>query len=128
MAEDGTEYKNFWREKNKENITRAGLFLRATHLDELPQAINLLKRDLSFIGPRPEWSKLAEVFESEIPYYKTRYVVMPGIMGWAQINYPASRSILEAKEKFEYDLYYIKNQSFLLDLEIILKCFRLFFQ
>jgi lipopolysaccharide/colanic/teichoic acid biosynthesis glycosyltransferase len=128
MTENGREYKDFWREKNKENITYIGSILRKTHLDEIPQAINLLKRDLSFIGPRPEWIRLADIFEKEIPYYKYRYIVMPGIIGWAQINFPASKSVTEAKEKFEYDLYYIKNQSFLLDLEIILKSFKLFFQ
>lgn len=128
MRQDGTEYKNLWREKEKNNITKTGLFLRRTHIDELPQAINLLKRDISFIGPRPEWSKLAEIFEREIPYYKARYSVMPGIIGWAQINFPASTSVEEAKKKFEYDLYYIKNHSIKLDLFIILNIFRLFFQ
>lgn len=127
MKEDGREYKDIWREKNCENITKVGKILRWTHLDELPQAINILKGNLSFIGPRPEWSELAKIFEKEIPYYKNRYIIKPGIIGWAQINFPASKSVEEAKEKFEYDLYYIKNQSLLLDLEIILKFIKLFF-
>jgi len=127
MYENGREYKDIWREKNADNITKAGRILRRLHTDELPQAINLLKGDLSFIGPRPEWIELAKTFEVEIPYYKNRYLVKPGIIGWAQINYPPSKSVEEAKEKFEYDLYYIKNRSVLLDLEIALKAVKLFF-
>jgi len=128
MQENGREQLDLWREKNKNNITRVGAFLRKTHLDELPQAINLLKGDISFIGPRAEWTELAKNFETEIPHYKTRYLVKPGMMGWAQINFKASQSVEEAKKKFEYDLYYIKNQSILLDLEIILKSPKLFLQ
>jgi lipopolysaccharide/colanic/teichoic acid biosynthesis glycosyltransferase len=79
------------------------------------------------VGPRPEWIVLAKEFEEKIPFYKKRYLVKPGIIGWAQINFPASRSLEEVKEKFEYDLYYIKNRSVLLDLEIILKAIKLFF-
>ena len=115
-----------WREKNKNNITRVGKFLRVSHLDELPQWINLIAGDLSFIGPRAEWVDLAKIFEKEIPFYKKRYLVKPGLIGWAQINFPASKSVKEAKEKFEYDLYYIKNKSLLLDFEIILKSIKLF--
>lgn len=116
-----------WREKDKNSITKIGKFLRITHLDEVPQAINLFSGELSFVGPRAEWSELAEIFEKEIPYYRKRYLVKPGMMGWAQINFPASRSVEEAKSKFEYDLYYIKNRSLLLDLEIISKSLKLYF-
>lgn len=126
MYECNDADKKVWREKEKNSITRVGKFLRRTHLDELPQAINILKGDVSFIGPRAEWLKLAEVFEKEIPYYSYRYTVRPGLIGWAQINYPPSKSIKEAEEKFEYDLYYIINRSILLDLEIILKAYKLF--
>ena len=121
MYENGREYKDLWREKDKCNITKVGRVLRRLHTDELPQAINLLNGTLSFIGPRPEWSELARTFEQEIPYYKNRYLVKPGIIGWAQINYPPSKCVQEAREKFEYDLYYIKNRSFLLDLKIALR-------
>ena len=78
------------------------------------------------VGPRPEPLEHALVFEKEIPFYKQRYLVKPGLIGWAQINFPASKSVNEAQEKFEYDLYYIKNRSLLLDAEIILKAIRLF--
>ncbi len=116
-----------WREKDKSSITNVGRFLRRTHLDELPQSWSILKGELSFVGPRPEPMKLAKMFEAEIPFYRQRYLVKPGIIGWAQINFPASQSMEEAKEKFQYDLYYIKNRSLLLDLEIILKAIKLFF-
>ena len=117
--------KKVWREKEKGQVTRVGKFLRATLLDEIPQFWNILKGELSFVGPRPEWIKLAEIFEKEIPFYSQRYLIKPGLTGWAQINYPASTSVEEAREKFEYDLYYIKNRSFLLDLGIIFKTLRI---
>lgn len=116
-----------WREKDKNSVTKVGKLLRMLHFDEIPQAINLLVGDMSFIGPRAEWIEFARLFEKEIPFYKKRYLVNPGLMGWAQINYPASQSVEQAKEKFEYDLYYIKNRSILLDAEIILKSAKLYF-
>ena len=125
LKENGQEEKT-WREKDVSNITAVGRILRRSHLDELPQAINILKGDLSFIGPRAEWIEFAKIFEKEIKFYKYRYLVKPGLIGWAQINYPPSKSVGEAREKFEYDLYYIKNQSLLLDAEIILKAVKLF--
>lgn len=125
MFEDPNQNKKTWREKNEKSITNVGKVLRKIHMDELPQFISILKGDLSFVGPRPEWIELAKVFEKEIPFYSQRYLVKPGFTGWAQINFPASKSIDEAREKFEYDLYYIKNHSFLLDIGIILKTFRL---
>lgn len=118
---------DIWREKNKNEITLVGRFLRFTHLDELPQFINILKGEISIIGPRPEWEKIAKIYEKEIPFYYLRYKVKPGFTGWAQINYPPSTSIEEAKEKFEYDLYYIKNKSFIFDFLIFLKSLRKIF-
>jgi lipopolysaccharide/colanic/teichoic acid biosynthesis glycosyltransferase len=118
--------QKLWREKDRSNITWVGKILRRSHLDELPQAINLLKGDLSFVGPRAEWVELAKIFEKEIKFYKYRYLVKPGLIGWAQINFPPSRTVDEAREKFEYDLYYIKNHSLLLDSEIIFKSLKLF--
>lgn len=126
MYEEHDRQLALWREKDSSSITRIGKILRRSHLDELPQAINLILGDISFVGPRAEWTVLSEVFEQEIPFYKYRYLVKPGIIGWAQINFPPSRSSAEAAQKFEYDLYYIKNRSFLLDLEIILKFPKLF--
>ena len=126
MKESRGATEDIWREKDSSCITRVGKFLRATHIDELPQSWSIIKGDLSFVGPRPEWIEMAKKFEQEIPFYRQRYLVKPGIIGWAQINFPASRSVKEATEKFEYDLYYIKNQSLLLDAEIILKAVKLF--
>jgi len=116
-----------WRKEEKKFATRVGRFLRKTHLDELPQFLNILKGDMSFIGPRPEWKKLAERFEKEIPFYFLRYQVKPGFTGWAQINLPPSFSTEETKEKFQYDLYYIKHRSFLFDIIIFLKSLRKIF-
>ncbi|HOK35581.1 MAG TPA: exopolysaccharide biosynthesis polyprenyl glycosylphosphotransferase [Candidatus Pacearchaeota archaeon] len=127
MYSSKREETDLWREKNKKEITRVGKFLRATHLDELPQLLNILKGDLSFVGPRPEWKKLAEKFEKEIPFYFLRYKAKPGLTGWAQLNLPPSTSTEEAKEKFQYDLYYIKHQSFIFDLVIFLKSLRKIF-
>lgn len=126
MKESIGQDKEIWREKSDGNITKVGAVLRRLHLDELPQAYNILRGELSFVGPRAEWQELANIFEKEIPFYKQRYLVKPGLFGWAQINFPASRSLNEAREKFEYDLYYIKNHSLLLDMEIILKSVKLF--
>ena len=128
MYETPNQNKEPWRERDPNQITRVGKLLRKIHLDEFPQFWSILKGDLSFVGPRPEWEKLARIFEKEIPFYSQRYLIRPGFTGWAQLNFPSSTSVEEAKEKFQYDLYYIKNRSFVLDLGIILKTIRLFFK
>ena len=125
MKADPNQEKEFWREKDESQVTGVGKFLRRFYVDELPQFLNIFKGDISFVGPRPEWVRLAKMFEKEIPFYSFRYIIRPGLTGWAQLNFPASSSIEEAKEKFQYDLYYIKNRSFFFDLAIILKTFRL---
>lgn len=119
--------KKIWREKDKKEITFIGRFLRFTHIDELPQFINILRGDMSIVGPRTEWEKLVKKYEKAIPFYFLRHKVKPGLTGWAQLNYPPSTSIKEAKEKLQYDLYYIKNRSFLLDIVIFLKSLRMIF-
>lgn len=121
MKSNKKETTEKWREKDKSQVTKVGAVLRRLHLDELPQSWSILKGDLSIAGPRPEWIMLGRIFEEEIPFYFQRYLVKPGITGWAQLHFPASLSVAEAKEKFKYDLYYIKNRSLILDLEIILK-------
>lgn len=115
------------RTKKREAITPVGKFLRFTHIDELPQFLNIILGEMSFIGPRPEWKKLAENFERGIPFYFLRYQVKPGFTGWAQINFPPSFSVADTKEKFQYDLYYIKHRSFLFDIIIFLKSLRKIF-
>ncbi len=127
MHQVAEELETPWREGEKGAVTRVGSFLRKTHIDELPQLYNIIRGDLGFTGPRPETVELAEKFEKEIPFYRLRYLVRPGLTGWAQINYPPSMSIKEVEEKFKYDLYYIKNRSFFFDIAIILKTLRTVF-
>jgi lipopolysaccharide/colanic/teichoic acid biosynthesis glycosyltransferase len=102
-------------------VTRVGKFIRLTHLDELPQLWNVLRGDMSLIGPRPEWDRLVEDYERQIPCYDFRHLVKPGITGWAQVNYHYGASIDDTIRKLEYDLYYIRNFSFTLDASIIIK-------
>ncbi len=101
--------------------TRVGSILRKTYLDELPQIINILRGEMSFIGPRPERPHYVEDLKQRIPFYETRLLVPPGITGWAQINMEDDASVEDAPEKIQYDLYYIKNRTFLLDLLITLR-------
>lgn len=116
-----------WSETEDKRITKTGKFLRETHLDELPQVFNLIKGNLVFVGPRPERPEFVEKLKDEIPHYFFRQIIKPGITGWAQINFRYARSVMDSKEKFEYDLYYIKNSSFLMDLGIILKTIKFIF-
>ena len=102
-------------------ITAVGHFLRASRIDELPQLWNVLRGDMSLIGPRAEWDRLVERYEREIPCYHFRHLVKPGITGWAQVNYPYGSSLEDTIRKLEYDLYYIQNFSFTLDASIFLK-------
>ncbi len=102
-------------------ITKVGGFLRLTRLDELPQLWNVLKGEMSLIGPRAEWDELVERYGEEIPCYHFRHLVKPGITGWAQVNYPYGANMEDTIRKLEYDLYYIRHFSFLLDAAIVLK-------
>lgn len=109
-----------WTEENDPRITPIGTFLRKSRLDELPQVINIIKGDMSFVGPRPEQPELQNMLKEKIPFYKERNLVKPGLTGWAQIKHKYS-SIDDRLLRLEYDLYYIKNRSLALDLLIILK-------
>jgi exopolysaccharide biosynthesis polyprenyl glycosylphosphotransferase len=106
---------------NDDRITPIGRFLRATRLDEVPQLWNVLVGDMSLIGPRAEWIKLVEEYEKKIPCYHFRHLVKPGITGWAQVNYPYGANLDDTLHKLEYDLYYIRYFSFVLDASIVLK-------
>ncbi len=110
-----------WTSINDERITKVGNILRKTRLDELPQFWNVLKGEMSFIGPRPERPEFVENLEKEIPHYAMRQLVKPGLSGWAQINFSYGASKEDAMEKLQYDLYYLKNRSLVLDLVIALK-------
>jgi sugar transferase (PEP-CTERM system associated) len=108
-----------WAQKNDPRITRLGRFLRKTRIDELPQFYNVLKGEMSFVGPRPERPEFVQKLKVGIPYYSERHFVKPGITGWAQIRYPYGASEKDALEKLRYDLYYIKNMSFSLETTIM---------
>ncbi|MBI2517758.1 MAG: exopolysaccharide biosynthesis polyprenyl glycosylphosphotransferase [Opitutae bacterium] len=112
---------NVYTQKDDARITAIGHFLRATRLDEVPQLWNVLRGDMSLIGPRAEWVKLVEEYEQKIPCYHFRHLVKPGITGWAQVNYPYGASLDDTLRKLEYDLYYIRYFSFVLDASIALK-------
>jgi len=108
-----------------QRITRVGRFLRNTRLDEVPQLWNVLRGDMSLIGPRAEWVRLVNNYEQQIPCYHFRHLVKPGITGWAQVSYNYGENIEDTLRKLEYDLYYIRYFSFVLDASIILKTIHL---
>jgi len=110
-----------WASDDDPRITRIGRFLRATRIDEIPQLWNVLRGDMSFVGPRPERPEFVEVLTREIPFYPLRHSIPPGITGWAQVRYKYGNSIADAQEKLNYDLYYLKNLSFGFDLTILLR-------
>ncbi len=110
-----------WASKDDPRVTRVGAFIRKTRLDELPQLINVLRGDMSFVGPRPERPEFVQKLEHTIPYYRERHSVKPGITGWAQLCYPYGSSEKDALEKLQYDLYYVKNRSLLFDLAILVQ-------
>jgi len=110
-----------YTQKGDSRITRLGRFLRASRLDEVPQLWNVLAGDMSLIGPRAEWVRLVEEYEKQIPCYHFRHLVKPGITGWAQVNYPYGANLEDTMRKLEYDLYYIRYFSFVLDASIVLK-------
>jgi len=108
-----------WATDDDPRITKVGNFLRLSRLDEIPQLWCVLKGDMSFVGPRPERPEFVEWLAKEIPFYTTRNTVRPGITGWAQVKYKYGNTLEDAKEKLQYDLYYIKNMSLGLDLMIM---------
>jgi len=110
-----------WAQKNDSRVTWVGACMRKTRIDELPQLFNVLKGDMSFVGPRPERPMFVEKLSVQIPFYAERHRVKPGITGWAQICYAYGASDEDAIQKLQYDLYYVKNYSFLLDLLILLQ-------
>ena len=112
--------KAVWATADDSRVTRVGQFIRKVRIDELPQIINVLAGDMAFIGPRPERPEFVEKLVEQIPYYQARHGVKPGITGWAQLSYPYGASVNDARQKLQYDLYYVKNHSLFLDLMILL--------
>ena len=113
-----------WAQKNDQRITKVGKFLRMTRLDELPQLYNVLRGDMSLVGPRPERPEFVEGLSKEIPFYMERHSVRPGITGWAQTSFTYAATIEDTKVKLEYDLYYVKNYSLFLDLLVLIQTLR----
>jgi len=110
-----------WAEKNDPRVTRVGRFLRRARLDEIPQLWNVVIGDMGFVGPRPERPEFVQLLSEKIPYYNLRHVIRPGLTGWAQVCYQYGASIEDAEQKLQYDLYYVKHVSLMLDLLIIFK-------
>lgn len=113
-----------WTATDDPRITPFGSFLRRSHLDELPQAWNILRGDLSIVGPRPEQPHYVGQLAEKIPFYETRHLVRPGLTGWAQVNYPYGADEVDAREKLQYDLYYLRRQSPRLDIQILVRTLR----
>jgi sugar transferase (PEP-CTERM system associated) len=110
-----------WAQEEDDRVTRVGKYIRRWRIDEFPQLFNVIRGKMSFVGPRPEREFFVSELEKEIPYYGERFSVKPGVTGWAQVCYPYGSSVEDAKEKLNYDLFYIKNMSILMDLMVIMK-------
>jgi lipopolysaccharide/colanic/teichoic acid biosynthesis glycosyltransferase len=110
-----------WATPNDPRVTKVGAFIRLSRIDELPQLINVLRNDMSFVGPRPERPEFVKTLAERLPYYRSRHAVKPGITGWAQLCYPYGASDKDALEKLQYDLYYVKNRNLLFDLAILVQ-------
>ena len=121
-AEAGS--KPCWAQKQDPRITRLGRFMRAARIDELPQLVNVIRGEMSLVGPRPERPHFVEQLVCAIPFYRQRAYVKPGLTGWAQVNFPYGASVDDAREKLAYDLYYVKNRSFFLDMRILITTIR----
>jgi len=110
-----------WAVKNDNRVTKLGRFLRSSRIDEIPQMINVLKGDMSFVGPRPERPEFVEKLKKVVPYYSKRHFIKPGLTGWAQVRYPYGASVEDAIEKLRYDLFYTKNIGPFLDTLIFIE-------
>ena len=110
-----------WAEENDNRITSVGKFLRRLHLDELPQLLNVIKGEMSLVGPRPERPQFVTELKRAIPDFGLRHRIKPGITGWAQVNFPYAASLEDSRRKFKYDLYYLENRRLLLDINILWK-------
>jgi lipopolysaccharide/colanic/teichoic acid biosynthesis glycosyltransferase len=121
MQNDAEKDGPVWAGLEDSRVTRVGRIIRKMRLDEMPQIINVMKQEMSFVGPRPERPFFVKRLERQVPYYFYRHSVRPGITGWAQLCYSYGASKEDAIEKLKYDLYYVKNMSFIFDLTIILE-------
>ncbi len=124
MRTDAEKNGPAWAKEQDDRCTRVGAFIRRCRLDELPQLVNVLRGEMSFVGPRPERPYFVDMLKQNIRYYDFRHYVTPGITGWAQVNYPYGASVEDAYQKLQYDLYYAKNVSIGLDVLVLLKTIR----
>jgi sugar transferase (PEP-CTERM system associated) len=121
MAKNAEQGQAQWAVRNDTRVTKVGGLIRKLRLDELPQLLNVIRGDMRFVGPRPERPEFVKQLSEKIPYYHERHCVKPGLTGWAQLSYPYGSSEKDALEKLQYDLYYVKNQSLIFDLMILLQ-------
>lgn len=125
MRTDAEKAGPVWATENDDRTTRVGKIIRKLRIDEIPQFWNILRGDMDFVGPRPERPHFVSQLAEEIPYYEQRHLIAPGLTGWAQIKYPYGASIEDARQKLQYDLYYIKNQSLMLDAIILFETIKI---
>lgn len=126
MVKEAEKHGPVWAKEQDPRLTKTGKIIRRLHLDELPQIIGIIKGELSLVGPRPERPEFVRELENGIPHYNIRHLIKPGLTGWAQINFQYARTVMDSLEKFQYDLYYLKNRSLILDFKIMLKTLQLF--
>ncbi|HEY9722879.1 MAG TPA: sugar transferase [Oscillatoriaceae cyanobacterium] len=124
MRQDAERGGAVWAAAKDARVTPVGRFLRHSRLDELPQFFNVLRGDMSIVGPRPERPEFVDLLAEELPFYQRRHLVAPGVTGWAQVMFPYGASVEDAREKLQYDLYYLKNRSLYLDLKVMFKTIR----
>jgi lipopolysaccharide/colanic/teichoic acid biosynthesis glycosyltransferase len=125
MASDAEkDGKAAWATENDARVTKVGRLIRRSRIDELPQLLNVLKGEMSFVGPRPERPEFVAMLTEQIPFYAVRHSVKPGLTGWAQVRYSYGATVEQSVRKLEYDLYYVKNHTLLLDLVILLETVR----
>jgi lipopolysaccharide/colanic/teichoic acid biosynthesis glycosyltransferase len=125
MRTDAEKAGPVWATENDDRTTRVGKIIRKLRIDEIPQFWNILRGEMDFVGPRPERPHFVSQLAEEIPYYEQRHLIAPGLTGWAQIKYPYGASIEDARQKLQYDLYYIKNQSLILDAVILFETIKI---
>jgi lipopolysaccharide/colanic/teichoic acid biosynthesis glycosyltransferase len=113
-----------WAQAKDPRVTAVGSFIRKVRIDELPQLINVLRGEMSLVGPRPERPAFVDQLKKDVPFYDLRHSVKPGLTGWAQVRYSYAASLEDARKKLQYDLYYVKNHSLFLDILIILETVR----
>jgi len=125
MRQDAEKEGPVWATKDDDRTTRVGKVIRKIRVDEIPQFWHILRGEMNFVGPRPERPHFVAQLAQEIPYYEQRHLMAPGLTGWAQIKYPYGASIEDARQKLQYDLFYIKNQSLILDAIILFETIKI---